>query len=563
MSTNRKKQSVLIYDTTLRDGSQGEGISFSVDDKIKILRALDEFRVDFVEGGWPGSNPKDIEFFEAAKSEKLDHTLVAAFGSTCRPHTAPGDDANLRALLAVETPVVTIFGKSWKLHVTDVFKTTLEENLNMIENSVSYLRADGRRVIYDAEHFFDGFKDDAEYALSTLEAASRGGADCLVLCDTNGGALPHEIASIVQTVREKFPEVDVGIHTHNDGGVAIANSLEAVRHGAVHVQGTVNGLGERCGNADLIPIIPNLLLKMDCELSIGREHLKRLTHVARYVCAIANRTFTENQPYVGRMSFAHKGGVHVNSVRKASRTYEHVEPEQVGNTRRILISELSGKSNIEHLADQEGIDLAENQDALRAAVNEIKDLENRGHVFEGAEASSALILERHMGQLRDLFELVTYRAIVDHRRNGGTLSQATVKIRVGGDEQLAVGEGLGPVDALDKALRSAIQRFFPELDGVRLSDYKVRVIDADKATRSTVCVVIESIDSETGETWGTVGASENIIEASWTALRDSLVYGILKKRRALSNVKSESPSKSARTGKKRVGADDDVRVSAG
>ena len=558
MSTNQSKQPVLIYDTTLRDGSQGEGISFSVEDKIKILRALDDFRIDFVEGGWPGSNPKDIEFFEAAKAEKLEHTLVAAFGSTCRPHTAPADDANLQALLAVETPVVTIFGKSWKLHVTDVFKTTLEENLNMIENSVAFLRADGRRVIYDAEHFFDGFKDDSNYALSTLEAASRGGADCLVLCDTNGGTLPHEVAAIVQNVRDRFPEIDIGIHTHNDGGVAIANSLEAVRLGASHVQGTINGLGERCGNADLVPIIPNLLLKMGCGLSIEHSHLKQLAHIARYVCAIANQTFTENQPYVGRMCFAHKGGVHVNSVRKASRTYEHIEPEQVGNTRRILISELSGKSNIEHLADQEGIDFANNQKALREAVNQIKDLENRGYVFEGAEASSALILERHLGQLKEMFELVTYRAIVDHRRNGGTLSQATVKIRVGGDEQLAVGEGLGPVDALDRALRSAIQRFFPELDSVRLSDYKVRVINADKATRATVCVVIQSADSETGDSWGTVGTHENIIEASWAALRDSLVYGILKKRRALDDKATATDSR-----KKPVTHDGDVRISAG
>lgn len=530
---------IEIYDTTLRDGSQGEGISFSVEDKLKILLCLDAFRIDYVEGGWPGSNPKDVEFFVAARDVELKHTRVAAFGSTCRPGTQPQDDANLQALLEVQTPVVTIFGKSWKLHVTEVFRTTLEENLRMIEESVRYLRSHDRHVIYDAEHFFDGYEDDADYALATLDAAHRGGAQCLVLCDTNGGSLTHELGERVASVIERYSDVDIGIHTHNDSGVAIANSLEAVRRGCVQVQGTVNGLGERCGNADLIPIVAGLLLKMDRKLSIDTENLGQpghgsLTHVSRYVAALANQTFPENLAYVGRMAFAHKGGVHVNSVMKVTRTYEHVRPEDVGNSRRILISELSGKSNVQQLASDEGIQFGTDDDeALRRAVQEIKELESQGYVFEGAEASSSLILLKSLKGLEEFFTLVAYRTVVDHRASGGTLSEATVKIRVGGEEHLTVGEGIGPVDALDQALRSAIRRFFPEVKAMRLRDYKVRVINADQSTHAKVRVMIETVDADTGETWGTVGANENIIEASWIALRDSIVYGILKKRGAL------------------------------
>ncbi|MBI4585820.1 MAG: citramalate synthase [Planctomycetes bacterium] len=521
---------ITIYDTTLRDGSQGEGISFSLDDKLKILRCLDEFKIDYVEGGWPGSNPKDVAFFNAARGEKLQHARLAAFGSTRRPGTRPQEDANLKALIAVETPVVTIFGKSWKLHVTEVFRTTLEENLNMIESSVAYLRSHGREAIYDAEHFFDGYKSDPDYALATLDAAVRGGADCLVLCDTNGGTLTTEIEEIVAKVLERFRDIPIGIHTHNDGGLAVANSLAAVSRGATHVQGTVNGLGERCGNADLIPIIPNLILKMGCALSIDRDTLRSLTHVARYVSAVANHNFPESHPYVGRMAFAHKGGVHVNSVMKVTQTYEHLDPELVGNSRRILISELSGKSNIKYLAEEQEIDLENNQEAIQRALNEIKQHENQGFVYEGAEASSTLIILKALGKLPELFDLVNYRAVVDHRVSGGTLSEATVKICVKGEEHLAAGEGNGPVDALDAALRNAIKRFFPEVETVRLSDYKVRVIDADEGTHAKVRVMIESSDAESGEAWGTVGASENIIEASWLALRDAIVYGILRKR---------------------------------
>ena len=531
---------IEIYDTTLRDGTQGEGISFSVSDKLRILHCLDEFRVDYVEGGWPGSNPKDIEFFEAAKDADLKHTRLAAFGSTCRARSNPEDDTNLRRILDVETPVVTIFGKSWTLHVTDVFRTTLDENLRMIEDSIRYLHSQGRHVIYDAEHFFDGFFNDEAYALSTLEAASRGGASCLVLCDTNGGTLTHQIGEIFIRVRDHLEKaghnVDLGIHTHNDSGVAEANSLEAVRQGAVHVQGTINGYGERCGNANLVTVIPNLMLKLERALSIDKASLKSLSRVSRLVSAVANQIFRENKPYVGKMAFAHKGGVHVNSVMKVSHTYEHTTPDVVGNSRRVLVSELSGRSNILHLASQEGIaELETNKDALQKVVNEVKQRENRGFVYEGAEASAVLIILGILGKLPEIYELVTYRTTVDHRRTGGTISEATVKIKVAGEEHLAVGEGVGPVDSLDVALRSAIERFFPEIHGVKLSDYKVRVINATEATHARVRVMIESYDAKDGVKWGTVGVNENIIEASWGALRDSIIYGILRKRDLLGN----------------------------
>ncbi len=520
---------VEIYDTTLRDGSQGEGISFSREDKLKILKCLDGFFVDFVEGGWPGSNPKDVDFFRAAKDVPLEHACLAAFGSTCRPGKAPEDDKNLQSLIEVGTGVVTIFGKSWKLHVTEIFRTTLEENLRMIEESVRYLKSEGREVIYDAEHFFDGYRDDASYALETLAAAARGGARVLVLCDTNGGTLPRTLGEIVGAVRLRLPGTSVGIHTHNDSGVATANSLEAIERGAMHVQGTFNGLGERCGNADLANIIPSLILKMGKDLSITREKLVHLTHTARYVSAIANRTFPENHPYVGQMAFAHKGGVHVNSVLKLANTYEHIEPDLVGNSRRVLISELAGKANIHHLAVAEGLDLDAHPKAAQLAVEEIKQLENDGYVFEGAEASSTLVILKHMGRLPEFFELVRYRVAVEHRATGGAFSEATVKIRVRGEEHLAVGEGVGPVDALDAALRSAIREFYPELDRIVLHDYRVRIINATAGTHARVCVFIESMDKDEEVTWGTVGAGENIIEASWSALKDSLLYGLWRK----------------------------------
>ncbi|HVR72891.1 MAG TPA: citramalate synthase [Planctomycetota bacterium] len=526
MDSNEK---IEIYDTTLRDGSQGEGISFSLEDKLKVLRRLDEFGIDLVEGGWPGSNPKDVDFFRAARDVPLSHARIAAFGSTCRPGTCPADDKNILALMEVETPVVAIFGKSWKLHVTEIFRTTLEENLRMIEDSVRFLREGGRDVVFDAEHFFDGYRDDASYALETLAAAGRGGARVLVLCDTNGGTLTRALGAVVQAVRDRFPDAAVGIHTHNDSGVATANTLEAVELGAVHVQGTFNGLGERCGNADLANVIPNLILKMGRQLSISREKLSDLTHTARYISAIANRTFPENHPYVGQMAFAHKGGVHVNSVLKLTQSYEHIEPDEVGNDRRMLMSELAGKSNIQHLAKSEGLDVGAHPHAVRLALEEIKKLENEGYVFEGAEASSTVIVLKHMGRLPDYFELIRYHVAVEHRATGGAFAEATVKIRVRGEEHLAVGEGVGPVDALDRALRSAIKEFYPRIDSIVLNDYRVRIINATAGTHARVCVYIESTDNENDASWGTVGAGENIIEASWIALKDSIFYGLWRK----------------------------------
>jgi 2-isopropylmalate synthase len=522
---------IKIYDTTLRDGTQGEGVSFSRRDKVKILRLLDEFSIDYVEGGWPGSNPKDIDFFKAAADIELNHSKLAAFGSTCRKDSDPQDDANLKAILEVKTPVVTIFGKSWHLHVTEVLRTTPEENLRMIKDSVSYLVSQDREVIYDAEHFFDGYKADPGYALETLSAAREGGASCLVLCDTNGGALPGEVAEIMKATRKKLPEEEIGIHTHNDGGMADANTLTAVEGGADHIQGTFNGLGERCGNTNLTVVIPNLLLKMDRELSINADSLPNLTHLSRFIHAIGNLNFPENHPFVGQMAFAHKGGVHVNSVMKVADSYEHINPEMVGNTRRILISELSGRSNMSHLAKAEGIDLDAHPEAAGKAVEEIKALENGGYVFEGAEASATLIILKHMGVETEFFELVRYRTSVEHRRSGGTFTEATVKIKVKDQEFLAVGEGVGPVDAMDEALRKAIQRFFPEVDSIFLKDYKVRVNDVSAGTDATVCVTIEGADREDEVSWTTVGASENLIEASWSALKDSISYGLLRKKK--------------------------------
>jgi len=521
-----ENQAIVIYDTTLRDGAQGEGISFSCEDKLKILKQLDKFGADYVEGGWPGSNPKDISFFEQAIQLRLQHAKLAAFGSTRRAGRPAEEDANLKALIAVGTPVVTVFGKSWALHVTEVFKTSLDENLRMIDDTVRFLRSQGREVVYDAEHFFDGFKDDPAYALETLRAALRSGAGTLVLCDTNGGTLTREVGAVVGRVREEFPEVALGIHAHNDGGVATANSLEAVERGCTHVQGTINGLGERCGNANLTTIIPNLILKMGRRLSLGPEGLADLTYTARYVSTIANTPFPENRPYVGRMAFAHKGGVHVNSVLKISRTYEHVPPERVGNRRRVLLSELAGKANIQHVALSEGIDLSLHPQAAQLAVDEIKKLESEGYVFEGAEASSTLIILKHLGRLPEFFDAIRYRVAVEHRATGGTFTEATVKIRVGGETHLSVGEGVGPVDALDSALRKGIVQFYPDVHTIVLNDYRVRIINAAAGTLAKVCVYIETADRAKEVTWATVGASDNIIEASWAALKDSIIYGL-------------------------------------
>ncbi|HEX5418284.1 MAG TPA: citramalate synthase [Chloroflexota bacterium] len=515
---------ISVYDTTLRDGTQREGISLSVEDKIKIARHLDAAGFHYIEGGYPGSNPKDIEFFAQADAIGLKHAKLVAFGSTRRADVkAP--DANLTALTAVNTPVVAIVAKSWLLHVAEVLRTTPEENLAMIGDSVDYLRRAGREVIYDAEHFFDGYKDNPEYALATLRAAYAAGADWLVLCDTNGGALPDEILAIVRAVRAEFPDARLGIHTHNDGELAVANTLAGVAGGATQVQGTINGYGERTGNANLCSIIPNLQLKLG-HRCFSDEQLARLTDVSRYVAEVANLAHDTHLPFVGASSFAHKGGLHVNAVVKNSRCYEHIRPELVGNRQRVLVSELSGRSNVVVKARELGVDLDDTAIDVRQVLETIKQLESEGYQFEAAEASFELLLRRLRADYRRPFELVDFLVIVERRHGSEILSEATVKIKVGDQIYHTAAEGNGPVNALDAAIRKALLQFYPSLGNVQLVDYKVRVLDGNEGTGAVVRVSIESGDGHAR--WGTVGSSANIIEASWLALADSFEYALLR-----------------------------------
>jgi 2-isopropylmalate synthase len=510
---------VEILDTTLRDGAQGEGISFSLEDKLRIARRLDELGIHYIEGGWPGSNPKDARFFERAGSLALRQAAIVAFGSTRRADVAPAEDANLAALLAAGTPVVTLFGKSWQLHVERVLGTTLDENLRMIGDSIRYLRAAGRRVIYDAEHFFDGFAANPDYALETLRAALAAGAECLVLCDTNGGTLPGRLAAAVARVRATFPDVPLGIHAHNDSGLAVANTLAAVEAGATHVQGTFNGYGERCGNADLCAVIPNLQLKMGLTV-LAPEQLAALTEAAHFVSEVANLRPNPHAPYVGRSAFAHKGGVHVSAVLKAAESYQHIDPSLVGNERRVLVSELSGKGNILHKAAELCPDLETPTEQAREVLREVKELEARGYQFEGAEGSFELLLRRSQPGYQPPFELLDFLVLVEKRRGTGIIAEATVKARVGDEIIHTAAVGNGPVNALDRAIRKAILPFYPELDRVQLVDYKVRILDEEAATAAQTRVLIEASDGE--RNWNTVGSSTNIIEASFHALVDSL-----------------------------------------
>lgn len=513
---------VEIYDTTLRDGAQMEGISFSVSDKVLIARKLDGTGFDYVEGGWPFSNPKDLEFFRIMKDEPLKNARLAAFGMTRRPRVTSGDDSNILALLACGAPVVTIFGKAWDLHVEAALKTTLEENLFMVRDSVSFLAGKGRQVIFDAEHFFDGYADNPEYALKVLEAAAEGGASILVLCDTNGGTLPARIIEVVSAVADKHYGLPLGIHTHNDSGLAVANTLLAVEGGATHVQGTVNGFGERCGNADLCSVIPSLALKMKVQTAAKLEALTSLSH---YVYEIANIHHDSHQPFVGNSAFAHKGGVHVSAVSRSACTYEHIEPEKVGNKRRILISELSGKSNVLHKAEQMHTNL--DDAALKEVMSNLVRLEHDGYQFEGAEASFEILIHKAKGDYRKLFDLEGFRVIIEKRgADNSLITEATIKVRVGEQCVHAVAEGDGPVHALDNALRKALLQFYPSLSNMKLTDFKVRVIDEASGTAAKVRVLVESSDGLSS--WGTIGVSENIIEASWLALVDSLVYALLK-----------------------------------
>ncbi len=527
--------SVTLYDTTLRDGTQGEGIALSCDDKLKIARRLDEFGMAYIEGGWPGSNPKDMEFFERAQRElHLRHAKIAAFGSTCKANTDPADDAQVQLLIDAQTPVITIFGKTWDLHVTEVLRTTLEENLRMIGETVRYLKQQGKEVVYDAEHFFDGYRANPEYALATLKAAILGGAGSIVLCDTNGGGLPWQIGAAVDEVMETvlgrgpgesgggLAHVSLGIHAHNDSETGVANSLEAVRHGCTQVQGTINGYGERCGNANLVSIIPDLQLKMGLACT-SEENLRQLLELSRFVSELANQNPDTHQPFVGQSAFAHKGGTHVNAVVKYVMSYQHIDPLLVGNETRVLLSELAGKDNIAVKRREFGLEgLSREQE--REVLQRIKDLENAGFAFESAEASVDLMLRRMRPDYEPPFVLVDYTAAVEHRRGRGMFSEATVKVKVGERVLHEVAEGNGPVNSLNRALRKAIGQFYPRLRGVRLTDYKVRILDSASGTAAMTRVLIDFADGE--RTWSTVGASTNIIEASWIALSDSVEYYI-------------------------------------
>jgi 2-isopropylmalate synthase len=521
---------VQIYDTTLRDGAQREGISFSVTDKLKIAQKLDELGVHFIEGGWPGSNPKDAEFFTKARDLALSGSVIAAFGSTRRPRSKAEDDPNLQAVLDAGTEMVTLVGKSWDRHVTQVLETTPEENLLMIADSIRYLKARGLTVFFDAEHFFDGFETNEGYALSTLGAAADAGVDCIVLCDTNGGALPNEVATAFAAAR-KATGAPLGIHAHNDAELAVANTLAAVQAGASQVQGTINGYGERCGNANLCSIIPALKLKMgiDC---IADDRLTRLADVSRYVAEMANLSPDTHLPYVGASAFSHKAGLHVSGIMKWEESYQHIAPELVGNRKRVLVSEFSGRSNILYKAAERGLE-ALSQEQARGVVEQVKRLESRGFQYDGAEASFELLIRRAQPGYKPPFELVDFMVMVEkHRRppaGGGEemLSEAMVKVRVSGEVMHTAAEGNGPVNALDAALRKALLQFYPSLAAVKLVDYKVRILEESVGTESQVRVLIESSDGE--QEWRTVGSSSNIIEASWQALADSLEYWLLKK----------------------------------
>ncbi len=513
---------IQIYDTTLRDGTQREGISLSGSDKIRIARKLDELGVAFIEGGWPGSNPKDAEFFERARDIQWEHALVAAFGSTCRVKGGPDDDANIKAMLDSSAPVCTVVGKTWNLHVTEVLRTTLEDNLRIIEQSLAYLKAQGRRVIYDAEHFFDGYKADPGYALETLRAAARGGAETLVLCDTNGGVMPWELTEVVRTVKSGMDR-PLGIHVHNDGECAVANTISAIREGANQAQGTINGYGERCGNANLCAIIPDLELKLDMRC-LPEDHLVMLFDVAQFVAEVANLAPDEHMAYVGKSAFAHKGGIHVAAMRRTALSYQHVDPALVGNQMRVVVSELSGRGNLLSKAEEYGLGKIDGE-AVAGVLSEIKELESQGFSFEAAEASVAMMLKRHESGYLAPFEMIDFSAIVEHRQGRGIFAEATVKVCVKGEVFHTAAEGDGPVNALDTALRKALIYHYPEINAFHLDDYKVRILNGDAGTAASTRVLIETVSD--GKRWSTVGASTNIIEASWRALTDSVEYGLV------------------------------------
>ena len=519
-----KTDYIELFDTTLRDGTQGEGVNLSINDKLAIAQRLDEFGIDIIEGGWPGSNPRDEEFFQKVKSVNLKKAQMCAFGSTARFPDKVSSDPNLNALLKAETPVVSIFGKTWKFHAEVGLGLTESENEILIYKSVEFLRSHGRRVIFDAEHFFDGFKDNKEFAIKMLKAAEEAGADVITLCDTNGGTLPSEVSEIMSVVKTVIKK-RVGIHTHNDGELAVANSLMALECGASHVQGTINGVGERCGNANLVSIIPNILLKL--KKSTRHEiKLEQLTSLSNFVYEVMNLVPNTRSAFVGKSAFAHKGGIHVSAVLKDSRMYEHINPETVGNSQRVLVSDLSGQSNIKYKAKAFGVDVSDDSEFTKKLVSHVKALEYNGYQFDGAEASFELILRSEKNEFSPYFKTLDSKVHVFFDDQKQSSCEAVLKIEVGGDVEHTAANGDGPVNALDNALRKALLRFYPEVSVIKLVDYKVRVLDEKDGTAAKVRVLIQSSDGY--ETWSTVGVSENIIEASWQALCDSINYKLFK-----------------------------------
>ena len=511
---------IQLFDTTLRDGTQGEKVAFSAEDKLRIAHRLDAFGIDYIEGGWPGSNPRDMGFFKLARQASFEHAKIVAFGSTCHANNTPEEDRNLNLLVEAQTPAVAIFGKSWLLHVEKALQISAEENIDIIRDSVHFLKKHGKEVIYDAEHFFDGYKANPEYALSTIVAAAKAGADTVTLCDTNGGTLPHEVADIVSAAQEEV-DIPLGIHAHNDCELGVANALSAVRNGCTHVQGTINGYGERCGNTNLSSFIPNLQLKQNYRC-IPDGNMEQLTALSRFVSEVANLNPDIRQPYVGRSAFAHKGGIHVSAVMKNEHTYEHIRPQTVGNQRRVLVSDLSGKSNINYKAEQLGLQLDKSDDHDSEIVQKLKELENEGYQFEAAEGSFELLVKKMTGDWESFFTLEGFRIIVEKNVAQNCRTEASLRLTVDGRREHCVAEGNGPVHALDKALRKALRKFYPEISDMQLTDYKVRVLNEKDGTDADVRVLIDS--SKQSQSWGTVGVSHNIIDASWQALTDSFSY---------------------------------------
>ncbi|MDR2613778.1 MAG: citramalate synthase [Candidatus Accumulibacter sp.] len=519
------EKKVTILDSSLRDGAQAEGISFSVEDKLRLLELFDGHGLDYIEAGNPGSNPKDLEFFARARAVRLKHARLAAFGSTRRRDVRVEEDGNVQSLLLADTPVVVIFGKSWDFHVTDILHASLDENLAMIRETLTFFKSRGKEVLFDAEHFFDGYKNNPDYALRTLQAALEGGADALVLCDTNGGSFPSEIGEIVAKTAGLF-DAPLGIHAHDDGGMAVANSVAAVENGARHVQGTYIGFGERCGNANLATIIANLGLKRDYEC-LPPDQYRNIAHVARHVAAISNVTLSEREPFIGNRAFAHKGGMHIDGVNKAAHSFEHIDPERVGGRRRFLMSEVSGRRMILEKIWEVDPSITKDDPVTDRIMKRLKEMEHQGYQFEGAESSFELIVRKQLGKYRSFFDLVHFRIIGEQPAKGEYGSSAIVKVKVDGEDEITAAEGDGPVHALDRALRKALETFYPELANVHLTDYKVRVINGKDATAAKVRVLLQSTDGEMS--WTTIGVSTDIIEASWLALVDSIEYKLLRR----------------------------------